>query len=361
MTPVYNKESGIPRRGDIPHKKVNMLDTVKLNPKDLEVDKTNNLRISTVFNTAGEEKNACKLFDMADGTEIGGVKAYLNTNNFQLDIMSKGAFIKFSIPKVFYKGNNFRSVNVDQTREVIKHIEKELKENGIKTNLFNSNLSRLDMFKQVTPDEPFYNYAPIFRAVNGTSKQLRDYGSTFLWQNGVEQVVVYDKIAEMLHNKKDISGLPNTIRFENRLMNKRKIEQVLEFNTADELVKYYDELEPAYNSNLKKQLFMLNNKEFNEVLLNDIETRFKYYFEFGGRYWMRKFLTSFGIDQVEMYGIDNVISLARQSWNNLEKQKAYRLKKQLQGMIAENKLITKATPDKTLLTLYNELKLKLVA
>jgi len=339
-----------------------MLDTVKLRLLDYEVERQNNLSISTVFNTSGEEKNACKLFDMNDGTEIGGAKAYFNTSNLQFDVMSRGAFVKFSVPKTYYQGNNYKSVNQEQTKEVIQHIETELKENGIKTNLFNADLSRIDMFKQIIPDEQFYNYAPIFRAIKGSQKELRDYGTTFLWKNGVEQIAVYDKIKEMLHQKKDISGLPDTIRFENRLLNKRKIEQALEFTKASELVSYYNELEPSYNASMTKNLFKMDTTQFNIQIQKELERRFEYYFENGGRNWVSKFIYSLGTDAVETFGVENFISLARAKWTNKEKQKSYRLRKKINEQIIENTLSKSSFSKRTLLSdLYNELKLKLVA
>jgi len=337
-----------------------MLDTLKLRMLDYEVQKQNNLRVSTIFNTSGEEQNPCKLFDIGE-TEIGGTKAYCNTKNFQLDIMGRGAFVKFSVPKTYYEGNNYKSVNQEQTKQVIQNIEFELNENGIKTNLFDADLSRVDMFKQVIPDEQFYNYAPIFRAISGTQKQMRDFGTTFLWKNGVEQICVYDKITEMLHSKKDTSGLPDTIRFENRLLNKKKIEQVLEFTKANELVKYYDELEPTYKANMTKQLFRLNSKELNVAIQNDFERTFEYFFELGGRNWFSKFIYSLGMDKVEMFGVENVVSLARRKWDKAVNQKAYQLRKTLNDRVMEYRLSKKGTVNKSLLSLYNELKLKLVA
>jgi len=338
-----------------------MLDTVKLRLLDYEIEKQNSLSITTIFNTSGEEKNACKLFDMNDGTEIGGTKAYFNTKDLQFDIMTRGAFVKFSVPKTYHQGNNYNSVNQENTKEVFSHIETELKENGIKTDIFNSDLSRIDMFKQIVPDEHFHNYAPIFRTINGTQKELRDYGTTFLWKNSVEQIAVYDKIKEMLHQKKDISGLPDTIRFENRLLNKRKIEQVLEFTKANELIKYYDELEPSYKASIRKNLFRLDTKEFNIAIQKEFEARFEYHFLTGGRQWLNKFIYTLGVDAVEIYGVENIVSLARTKWNNKEKQKAYRLRKKINDTIAETTLSKRCTVNKTLLTLYNELKTKLVA
>lgn len=338
-----------------------MLDTVKIYLEDYEVKKQNNLTISTNYNTSGEEKNSFKLFSLDSGDEIGGNKAYCNTNNFQFDVTSKGAFLKFSVPNVFYQGNNYKSVNQDQTKDSIKVIETDLKNNGISTNLLNGNLSRLDMFKQITPEEKFSNYIPIFRAVKGSQKQLTDYGTTFLWKNGVEQVTVYDKIIEMIHHKKDISGLPDTMRFENRLLNKRKIEQVLEFTKVNELIKYYDELEPAYNKAIKHQIFMLNTEEFNIAIQKEFEARFEYFFLSGGREWLNKFVYGLGTDAIEVFGVDNFIDLAKRKWQNKEKQKAYRLRKKLNERITENTLSKRCNVNKTLLTLYNELKSKLVA
>jgi len=340
-----------------------MLDTVKLRLTDYEIKSEHKLIITPGnYNSSGEVLNSFKLFSLEDGTEIDGAKSFCNTKNSNLTINGRGAFLQFSVPKV-YHGSNHKAVNQDQSKEVLSHIEKELRENGIKTNIFDADLSRIDTVKQIIPDEPFNNYAPIFRAVNGSLKKYSEYGTTgFLFKNTVEQIAVYDKIQSMIHFKEDTTGLPEQMRIENRLMDKRKIFNSLEFTKASELIKYYDELEPNYNKSIKKNLFYLDTGQFNIAIQKELERRFEYYFDIGGRNWMSKFIYALGTDQVEIYGIDNFISLAKRKWDNKEKQKAYRLRKKISEQILVN-VQSKASLNKnTLLSdLYNELKLKLVA
>jgi hypothetical protein len=104
----------------------------------------------------------------------------------------------------------------------------------------------------------------------------RGYGTSFLWENSVHEVSVYDKRAEMKRKKKNVSGVPrNVARFEYRLLKSRKCRDILGFRSAGDLLIGFDEVKRSYVRAMEKQLFRCSPCEFPVTTVADYELQLK--------------------------------------------------------------------------------------
>ena len=146
------------------------LDTVHLHLTDYSVQAENSLTIepSPYKASTGELVSDFHLYTDNEGRQVNGKKAHWNTPHFQLtfapftkSIEGVSCFVQFSVPKVHY-GNNYYSVGEQGTEAVFKEIEQELWEGGVHTDIKTCNITRIDTFKNIEPEENFNSYAPLF-------------------------------------------------------------------------------------------------------------------------------------------------------------------------------------------------------
>ena len=88
-----------------------MIDTLKLHLQDsntirIEKSQADKISVNTVANVCTGEAKLHPLATLSNGEHLSGTKAWLNTDDFQLDLTGWGAFIKFSIPKVYHGGEH---------------------------------------------------------------------------------------------------------------------------------------------------------------------------------------------------------------------------------------------------------------
>jgi hypothetical protein len=241
-----------------------MLDTVKLCLNDWEIKAGANLLIqpSPLNYGTGELTSYFPLWRNENGEMEMGSKAYLNGKNLNVDIKpypqgGVQCFVHFSIPKI-HNGENYYSVGKEGTQAVLKQVEGELKEAGIKTNIEEASLSRIDTFQNVVTEEPFFSYSPLFSLLQASRKVRRDYGSTFLWSNTQQELCVYDKLAEMTNRKLETSSYPaQTMRFEYRLLNKKKIEKAMGFSKVKELPSHWGDFKETFKKAWEKDIFKM--------------------------------------------------------------------------------------------------------
>jgi len=345
-----------------------MLDTVKLYINDYQVKDNANLRLqpAALDYKSGEAVGEYALWSRERGEAVFGAKAYLNTDFFNFTIQpigrgerrSPGAFLQFSIPKV-HNGENYYSVGREGSQAVFKKVEKELWNKGIHTNIEEATLSRVDLFRNVIAEERFYSYSPLFQLLKAKRQKRRDYGTTFLWHNTQQQLCVYDKLEEMEMRGKLTGSLPaNTIRFEYRLMNSRKVDTILGFKKLGELKKNYEALEPAYKASLKKSIFSLSVEHVQVMTGKQVEEEMRIYKERYGLRWLNAYLSSVGARElVKLAGIEVV----RGAIENItsDRVKVWRLMKKLEERQRELELIREEeVSGKTLSDLYCELEKK---
>jgi hypothetical protein len=351
-----------------------MLDTLQVHIEDYELDSSNKLLVqpSTYEAGSGEKTFEALLWKDRGGSTVYGSKAFLNTEKLNLTVKpfpsgGVGCFAKFSVPKV-HNGDNFYSVGKEGTEAVLTLVEKELSENGFHTTLREAAISRLDTFQNIQTEEPFLTYAPLFQLLEASRKQLRSYGTTFLWHNTQQELTVYDKLTEAALRGIDTSAYPeNTMRFELRLLNKKKVEKIVGFSRAGELSQGWEELKRASIEQWEKSLFRYSVGEVQVMaqsqlmgILSTFESRY-------GSQYFSHFIKAMGaLSIAEQVGIENAkqavekFEQVRTGDFELARKKAEQQRRSLKKFYTEIKMLTEeAAEEKTLQILYEELRGKI--
>lgn len=342
-----------------------MLDTLKLMLNDYEISGESSLRVQPgAYEVATGEKLEFPLFSTSSHTFYGS-KAYLNSENWNLTLKplpagnrATGAFLQFSVPKNHY-GNNYYSTGEHGTRAVFEKVEKELQEQGIRTNLLDSSLSRVDTFKNIEPVEPFENYAPVFKLLNAKRTQKREYGTTYLLSNTQQEFCIYDKLAEMKMRNEDTSEFPETMRFEHRALKKEKVSSLYGFSQAGELFRGgYEVIREKQREHWLSSLFSF---PVDQVLLlgsKQLETEMKLFREKYSRNWFQNFLKAYGAYYLAQVAGVEIVKLALENMET-ERTKVWRTVQLLEEAKREIELVKQAENSrKTIGELYQELKQK---
>lgn len=347
-----------------------MLDTVKLFIQDYDIATDCSLEVQPAkFNAGtGEVLNEHELFRTVSGKAFQGSKAFLNTEKLNLDLKPYSfaengiaCFLHFSVPKVHY-GDNYYSVGEQGTEAVFNQVEHELREAGFYCNLQKADFSRIDTFKNIEPEEPFETYSALFQLLNARKGVKRDYGTSFLVGNTQQEFIVYDKLEEMRRQKHDISEFPETMRFEHRLLNKTKIENVLGFTQVADLFKGgYAVIRDKRKESWRESLFKYSVEEVVQLGSQELAETMSYFEKTHGRNWFGYFLRSYGAFYLAQYAGVEVVQKALEYFEP-DRMKVYRARKTLEE--AERELLfykQEQNSKKTYAVLYEELKEKVLA
>ena len=269
-----------------------MIDTLKLYIEDFSVDPQAEIVIqpSPYVLGSGELTNDYPLIEV-ENMSVGGSKAYLNNDRFNLTIHSKDrSFLQCSLPKVI-NGDNYKPLNKAEAEQAIISVGKELWDSGFHTEIEKSSISRIDTFRNVLTEEPYMQYADLFRVLRGKRKLKRDYGSTFLWHNTQEELTIYDKIAEMKIRKVDTRNYPiNTMRFEHRLLNKRKASSILGFSAVEAIPDNWQVIKDKTGQAWERDLFSFTVDDIEIMACGEIEKLYRYAKRTSKRYYLGKFI-----------------------------------------------------------------------
>lgn len=386
-----------------------MIDTIRLNLVDCEIKKSCPLTVQPglLDYSTGKSFNESDLFIDSTGKIITGSKAYLNADKWYLTIQPsmeselndysrsklkikrfkridekiqkdlwdhnsdeevKGIFIQTSLPRLLSE-TNLKTLSFDEQKTALKVLESELKKYGIKTNIFDANLSRVDTFTNLKTDYSFFAYSNLFNLMECSRMKSVGYADeSYLWKNGNQQLAIYDKILEIKTKKPELKFSPgkNIMRIENRLLKKRAINSRLHLLKLNDLYKNYDEVKEYHKQEITKRLFKYNLDEIELMTENDLKQRFVYAKEVYGKKWFDKYCFNFGLYSVSKIADINFLGNIIAELDNISESnirvKKHRILKKIndskfhfgKGGIFSNEAIN----FKSNVELYNELKTK---
>jgi len=226
----------------------------------------------------------------SEGVSVGGSKAYLNTERFNLTVFDKeSASLHFSLPKVL-AGDNYKPLSKKEAEQSINTVSKDLWESGFHTDINKSSITRIDTFRNVITEESYPQYADLFRILRGRRMERREYEGGFLWENTQRALCVYNKIAEMKVKKVDTGNYPiNTMRFEHRLLKKRKVAKVLGFSAAGEIADNWQVIKDKTRQAWEKDLFSFSVEDIEVMVCEEVEQLYLYAKRTSKRY-LNKFI-----------------------------------------------------------------------
>jgi len=289
-----------------------MIDKIKLYTGDFEVERSNNLKVKQgeIRLNDGEVEGERVLFYIK-GEPIFGKKAYLNNDDihYSIDIDSKGLFITLNPSIVFYREHNLYPVNEYQLRDVMRMIKEDIRKQGIKVNVDDMDISRLDLCKDVKLLYPFSVYGNVFSWLDGKRMDRLTYGSSYVFRNKSREIIFYDKLSELEkvyrvpRGRGGFTPRDTLMRGEVRLRKKKVVLRDLEISRAGELYKRetFEWLKEKYKDILRDVVFTSGDiEEDDDYSFKTEEEKLRYFNERYGRNSLYRYLSMEGLGNILM-------------------------------------------------------------
>jgi hypothetical protein len=353
-----------------------MIDTLKLHLQDasairIEKSQAENITVSTTANVGSGEANLHPLATLSSGAYLSGTKAYLNTETFQMDLTGRGAFLKFSLPKVYHDGeHNIYPIGRGGASIVFQKVEQALSEQGVELpyplKSEHWKVSRADLFSNALTEYPFYAYNAVFSMLQGKRMKQKQYGQTgYLWGNRSRQVSAYDKVQESLSKH---HALPtalegqNIARVEFRALTAQAVRKNTPFGHGGQVIDNWNQSRKAYSDRVKELVFRYEDIE-EAIRLTQLEEveKLKTLRDSGNRYWLQHYLNMVGVASMLhlFHGWDGVkIALAEVIEDRRNRSKAI---KSLEDKYFEASSLVEGVEPIPVAELYSELKTKLLS
>jgi hypothetical protein len=286
-----------------------------------------------------------------------------------------GCWVEFSVPRRAL-GDNFHAVGRGETLEVLRRVEDQLDEIGIKTNILTAQISRMDVKNTVETIEPFKCYKGLYDLMKVPRTQQRDYGTTYLWANTQQQVCCYDKIAESNFKQKAAckkkkvkfildDGRGNWTNFEHRATNPAKVRNVSGIGIATEISTDYHKIAEGFQGAMKKYFFKHEVDDIVAASRVQLEEEMRQFQGFYGRNWLEAYVKAEGIRSLTgQHGMEVVLEAVKRVTSNETRAgyyKGYRLAKKLEKAQWEMSLLLDDRPSqRTMKDLYVELRDKVL-
>ncbi len=270
-----------------------MIDTLLLNIPEYAVKSGHCLSVARgIDNHETGETTGANLLWCVDGAEQRGAFGLYDAPHFNLRLRPLSfaqdvvqCTVQFSAPKLA-SGDNYAPANAATLKTALKHLQTGLDDVGIACNVYSATVSRLDATRNVISDEPFSSYYEVLSKLRCKFKhKYKDYGNSFLLHNTQQQINIYDKLAEMAHNKLDVSTLPNTVRFEQRWIKPQKVKNVLGMSLISDITKNLDIVEEQYRLSMENKLFSLSTPDFDVLTSHQIAEELKFFIDRGDKNW----------------------------------------------------------------------------
>ncbi|HNZ27176.1 MAG TPA: hypothetical protein PLG34_10680 [Spirochaetota bacterium] len=296
-----------------------MIDTIHLMITKFLIKNDNELNI-----ISSNQDNKL-LFSTISKNKIIGIKANYNCDVFSLDIKRYRnqlyCFIYLSIPKFLY-GNNLKSVSVKEFKECLKRLNTKLNSIGIIVdNIFESELTRLDIFKNIELEKEFNNYFSIFEniSLNRNSLTVIHKNNYTLFRTSGKHICFYDKIKESILNKFNIDVNSKLARIEIRLFKSKNVYKITGFKNVGDIINNYEKLEVFYNKIIESMF--PNDNTNNTGNKNNLTEELSFYKEKYGRNYLNTFLIHTGINSLSEKRLKSAIDIIENNSNVTRKKK----------------------------------------
>lgn len=231
------------------------IDTVKLHLTNYELDANPNLIIEGENVNLNTGEIAGGLIYNGENCQIIGQKAYHNAPNFNLTLTRYGLFAQFSAPKIIHGENTQGVYCKTEFIEALNIVESKLNAIGVRANLHEATLTRLDLFRQAELPNLCASYTPIFEQLTLPNCVKSITNGTLLIRNKTLQYCLYDKEKEAgERGGRKFTPSSNLMRCEIRAINSKAVKSKFHLRAITDVLSHFDKLDTIYKANVRKLL-----------------------------------------------------------------------------------------------------------
>jgi hypothetical protein len=240
------------------------------------------------------------------------------------------------------------TTDTDQMRAQILLVEADLSEMGIRLDLADMGLSRIDLMRQADMEFPYSDHVPILKTFTGRRVKDKTNDTSYTLENTQRETQWYDKgIEQNLENR------PSLIRCEIRGLTGESVERQFGIKTIGDLLKTdIETLNEAYKGHLLQNVFPRHvdaKPTFDAPTQMEFADRMMEYFmathgNSGVTHWIR---TSDAISIVEIYGSISAWADRLHTVHGLSRQNAHAWKRKMETAHAHHRAFLKRIESKS--------------
>lgn len=341
------------------------IDKLILVSKDFSVSDalTPDFGIDTSKKQGTKDESLPYLLTDAVGREIRAHKIWHNTTQASITINQLGLNLSFNPDKII-NPYQLSEINSSGFNDALSVVDKHLHKIGIKVNIEQMKLNRVDLAKQEQMNYSVWQYSDAFRLLASKRKMSkRTYLETQTIGNTQHQVCFYDKEQELSDlGLKNYITEKNLMRAEIRMLKSNCTKRIMHAETLKDLRRLHPaDVSEIYSGYMQKNIFKGTISE--QLMLNfDEEVDFiRHLKQADKRNAFKKYLMLKNLDEylLRIGGIDNFLKLFTAA--GFSRPQVWRYRNDLEQLLSLKAGIDKSRQDVSVSVLLDELKLKFAA
>jgi hypothetical protein len=226
------------------------VDTIGFLATDFKVVENTELQVRTATNAGTGETSDGPLYRLGEEeTVVEGIRAFANLDEISVTVHGpQSLYVQATLPRLLAETNRSPVATKARFLEAIEKAKKQLRQFGIKANLLEADITRLDICRNVHTVGRLPDYEKLLRRCFFPRTDERHYeDGGYYWTNDSRELLLYGKGA-----KEDTN--PHVQRLEYRLTRKRSVEAQVGAVSVSDLLNEFGAVRQAYRSAVDKLL-----------------------------------------------------------------------------------------------------------
>ncbi len=285
--------------------------------------------------------------------DLHGNRFTLKNDYFRLVVKPRQVFLEPYIHNLLGQDHNLLTVKKNHLIEALRRLEKALVNQGVCFDVYGSQLSRLDLRKNIYLDYPYEEYEPLLKVLHAKKMKKFKHLNSYYFDNSLCQINIYDKSLQLAQVKYNFTST-NIMRIEYRMKKKQKTVRELKYQTVQSMIDNMDNLETFYKEKVGDLLFHYKQSAIGSKIRSP-QSEFKWFMnESDAKYKMNEYLMTKGVEKV-MEEVGDISVFSKElSQNAIDS--SYQHIKKFQGRLLNSQFSKEYGP--TVGEIYNEIHSK---
>ena len=331
-----------------------MIDKIVLFNKEIKIDITKfkdyELTTNNQYNMLHDN---CICGHFLNQDKVCGNRYSIRNDYFNLIVKPKQIFLCPQLHTLLDQEHNLLTLNKNNFIEALERLGDMLDSHGIYFDTYKSQLSKIEIRKNLYLDYSYDEYEPLLKALYAKKMKKFNHINSYYFENSLRQIIIYDKTLQLAQKRYNFPNA-NIMRIEYRMKKKQKVMNDLKYDSVKSLINNWDKLESIYLEKTGDLLFA-NKKPVMDSHKRSPENQFKWFMnKSDAKYKMNEYLMTKGVEKV-MEEVGDISVFSRElSQNAIDS--SYQHIKKFQGRLLNSKFSKEYGP--TIGELYNEIHSK---